>query len=84
MMTAGTSCGLTSQFGTPISGILFTLEITPSYYSVRNYWFAALSSVVAGMLIRICHNLFVATTNGAAHLPHGSALSLSLSLFVFF
>ena len=56
-MTSGTSCGMASHFGTPISGILFTLEITPSYYFIRNYWLAALSSVIGGMLARMFMNV---------------------------
>ena len=58
LMTSGTSCGMASHFGTPISGILFTLEITPSYYFIRNYWLAALSSVIGGMLARMFLNVF--------------------------
>ena len=56
-MTSGTSCGMASQFGTPLSGILFTLEITPSYYFIRNYWLAALSSVIGGMIVRMYLNV---------------------------
>ena len=61
MVIAGTSSGLASYFGTPISGIIFVLEIAPSYYSVRNYWFAALSSVLSAMLARFIYNMFVHT-----------------------
>ena len=57
LMTSGTSCGMASQFGTPLSGILFTLEITPSYYFIRNYWLAALSSVIGGMIVRMYLNV---------------------------
>lgn len=59
MLIAGTSCGLAAHFGTPVSGILFTLEIMPSYYSVRNYSFASLASIVSAMLSRLLFNTFV-------------------------
>ena len=56
LMTAGTSCGITAHFGTPIAGILFTIEITPTYYSTGNYWFATLSSVVSAYTTRFITN----------------------------
>ena len=56
LMTAGTSCGITAHFGTPIAGILFTIEITPTYYSTGNYWFATLSSVIAAYTTRFITN----------------------------
>ena len=51
-LCAGTSCGISSHFGTPITGMLFTIEITPTHYSTKNYWFSALSSVTAALIMR--------------------------------
>lgn len=58
VLTAGTSCGISSHFGTPIAGMLFTVEITPSYYATRNYWFSGLSSIIASFLMRVLYNLY--------------------------
>lgn len=56
-LCAGASCGISSHFGTPITGMLFTIEMTPSYYSTQNYWFSALSSVTAAFIMRSITNL---------------------------
>ena len=56
-LCAGASCGISSHFGTPITGMLFTIEMTPSYYSTQNYWFSALSSVTAAFIMRCITNM---------------------------
>eukprot|EP00727_Mastigamoeba_balamuthi_P008348 m51a1_g4135 hypothetical protein (797) ;mRNA; r:199657-203052 len=57
LMLVGTACGISSHFGTPIGGMMFTLEVAATYYPVAVYWFAATASIVASVLSRIFYNL---------------------------
>jgi H+/Cl- antiporter ClcA len=73
--TAGTACGLSSHFGTPIAGLLFTVEVTPSYFNVRSYWLASLSSVLAALVFRVFYNLNIANTSNIFSPPFAGLIS---------
>jgi len=38
MLAAAVGAGVTATFGTPIGGVLFSIEVTSSYYMVANLW----------------------------------------------
>jgi len=38
MLAAAVGAGVTATFGTPIGGVLFSIEVTSSYYIVANLW----------------------------------------------
>lgn len=43
-------------FSTPIGGVLFAIEVTGAYFSIKNYWrsfFAAVIATITGRLIRV-------------------------------
>ena len=46
MLAAAVGCGVTSVFGTPIGGVLLSIELTSSYYMVSNLWKAFFCSIV--------------------------------------
>ena len=56
LLIAGASCGFAAHFGTPIAGILFGIEVTPTYYVTGNYWSSILASVVSGYTSRFLAN----------------------------
>lgn len=38
MLTASVAAGVTATFGAPIGGVLFSIEVTSTYYMVNNLW----------------------------------------------
>jgi len=38
MLAAAVGAGVTATFGTPIGGVLFSIEVTSSNYIVANLW----------------------------------------------
>jgi len=47
MLAAGSAVGIVSTFGTPIGGVVFSLEVTATYYMVRDLWKGFFASVCA-------------------------------------
>ena len=45
MLSASVAAGVTATFGAPIGGILFSIEVTSTYYMVSNLWRAFFCSV---------------------------------------
>ncbi|ELP84823.1 chloride channel type clc, putative [Entamoeba invadens IP1] len=58
MIAIAAGCGVSSNFGTIIGGLLFSVEVTAAYYPVRNYWFATFTSVISGLVFRTITNLY--------------------------
>ena len=46
MLSAACAGGLASVFGAPIGGVLFSIEVTSTYYPVTNYWTAFCCAMV--------------------------------------
>lgn len=38
MLTAAVASGVTATFGAPIGGVLFSIEVSSTYYMVSNLW----------------------------------------------
>lgn len=38
MLAASVAVGVTATFGAPIGGVLFSIEVTSTYYFVSNLW----------------------------------------------
>jgi chloride channel 2 len=53
MFAAAVGCGVTAVFGTPIGGVLLSIELTSSYYMVANLWKAFFCSIVTVIAFRI-------------------------------
>ena len=45
MLAASVAAGVTATFGAPIGGVLFSIEVTSTYYMVSNLWKAFFCSV---------------------------------------
>lgn len=52
VLSAACAVGVTATFGTPIGGVLFSIEVTTSYYVTSNYWRAFFASVVGVVVFR--------------------------------
>ena len=58
MLSTSASCGVSSNFGTAIGGLLFSVEVTSTYFTVRNYWFGTLCSVIAACTFKGIFNIY--------------------------
>ncbi|TYZ58990.1 hypothetical protein PybrP1_002142 [[Pythium] brassicae (nom. inval.)] len=77
VLAAACAVGVTATFGTPIGGVLFSIEVTTTYYVTSNYWRAFFSSVVAVVVFRVLDNLLTGNTGSLfttefAELPYKS------------
>jgi chloride channel 2 len=52
MLSAACAVGVSSAFGAPIGGVLFSVEATHSYYISEHYWPAFFCAVVAATFVR--------------------------------
>ena len=70
MLAASCACGIAANMGmqllygglkqfsgAPIGGVLFSIEVTSTYYPLRNYWYAYVTSIVGAFMYRILWNL---------------------------
>ncbi|KAE9335626.1 hypothetical protein PF008_g13407 [Phytophthora fragariae] len=64
VLAAACAVGVTATFGAPVGGVLFSIEVTTSYYVTSNYWRAFFSSVVGVVVFRGL-NSFLAGSYGS-------------------
>ncbi|ETV95009.1 hypothetical protein, variant 1 [Aphanomyces invadans] len=50
---AGVACGVTAVFGSPLGGVLFSIEVTSQYYAIKNLWQSVISSSVCVLTFQI-------------------------------
>jgi len=67
MLAAAVAAGVTAVFGTPVGAVLFSMEVTATYYMVSNLWRAFVAAVVCVFALEIINairddELFDATT----------------------
>jgi len=53
MVAASIAAGVAAAFGTPIGGVLFSIEVTSSFYMISNLWRGFFVSVVTVIGIKI-------------------------------
>merc|ERR1719210_1109315 len=53
MLAAACAVGVACCFGSPIGGVLFSIEVTSVYFAVRNYWRGFFAAVIAGIVFRL-------------------------------
>uniref|UniRef100_A0A8C1GFR0 Chloride channel K n=1 Tax=Cyprinus carpio TaxID=7962 RepID=A0A8C1GFR0_CYPCA len=57
MLVVASAVGVASCFGAPVSGVLFSIEVMGTHYSVRNYcpcFFAAACGAITFRLLSVC------------------------------
>ncbi len=52
MLAAACAVGVACCFGSPIGGVLFSIEVTSVYFAVRNYWRGFFAAVCGAMTFR--------------------------------
>ncbi|XP_032904247.1 chloride channel protein ClC-Kb-like [Amblyraja radiata] len=53
MLVAAAAVGVASCFGAPISGVLFSVEVTSSHFAVRNYWRGFFAATCGAFMFRL-------------------------------
>ena len=53
LLFVAVATGLSTSFRTPVGGVLFSIEVTASYYHIQNYWRSFVASVSGGLLTRL-------------------------------
>ena len=56
MLAASVAAGIGANLGAPIGAVLFSIEVTSTYYPLRNYWHAYLSSIIGAITMRFFWN----------------------------
>eukprot|EP00211_Chloroparvula_japonica_P003759 CAMPEP_0119146742 /NCGR_PEP_ID=MMETSP1310-20130426/39347_1 /TAXON_ID=464262 /ORGANISM="Genus nov. species nov., Strain RCC2339" /LENGTH=754 /DNA_ID=CAMNT_0007138655 /DNA_START=126 /DNA_END=2386 /DNA_ORIENTATION=- len=57
LLSAACAAGVASSFGTPIGGVLFSMECTATYYLVENFWQATALTCWTLLLINVWGSL---------------------------
>ncbi|KAM8927525.1 chloride channel protein ClC-Kb-like isoform 2-T2 [Pelodytes ibericus] len=53
MLVAGAAVGVSTVFGAPISGVLFSVEVMSSHFAVRNYWRGFFAATCGAFMFRV-------------------------------
>ncbi|XP_061163560.1 chloride channel protein 2-like isoform X3 [Saccostrea echinata] len=53
MLAAACAVGVAATFAAPIGGVLFSIEVTATYFAVRNYWRGFFSAVCGAVTLRM-------------------------------
>ena len=53
ILASACAVGVASNFSSPIGGVLFSIEVTATYYTISNYWKSFVSTIGAAMLALI-------------------------------
>jgi len=53
MLAVGCAVGVSSNFGAPIGGVLFSIEVTATYFYIPLYWKCFFTSTVAAIIARL-------------------------------
>ncbi|CAH1772897.1 unnamed protein product [Owenia fusiformis] len=53
MLSAAAAVGVACTFAAPIGGVLFSIEVTATYFAVRNYWRGFFAAVCGAVMFRL-------------------------------
>lgn len=53
VLAAAVAAGVSATFGAPVGGVLFSIEVTASYYSIEHLWKAMFTSVCGALVFRV-------------------------------
>ncbi|XP_039619662.1 chloride channel protein 2 isoform X2 [Polypterus senegalus] len=53
ILTVGCAVGVGCCFGTPLGGVLFSIEVTSTYFAVRNYWRGFFAATFSAFIFRV-------------------------------
>lgn len=67
MLAVACAVGMAGSRGAIVSGILFSIEVTSTYYPIRNYWNSFIAAFVSGLSYRIMWNSFIGKRMSIPH-----------------
>ena len=79
-LAAAVAAGIASVFGSPIGAVLFSIEVTATYYIVSNMWRAAFCTIWCTIGYQL---LMTAKINDGILNTHFSTLEITPELFIF-
>ncbi|XP_053540273.1 chloride channel protein 1a isoform X3 [Ictalurus punctatus] len=53
ILTVGCAVGVGCCFGTPLGGVLFSIEVTSTFFAVRNYWRGYFAATFSAFIFRV-------------------------------
>uniref|UniRef100_UPI00358F5B4B chloride channel protein 2-like isoform X2 n=1 Tax=Myxine glutinosa TaxID=7769 RepID=UPI00358F5B4B len=53
MLSAACAVGVGCSFAAPVGGVLFSIEVTSTYFAVRNYWRGFFAATISAFIFRI-------------------------------
>ena len=53
VLAAGCAAGVSATFGAPVGGVLFSIEVTSTYYSISHLWKAMFTAVCGALLFHM-------------------------------
>jgi len=53
MLVAAIAVGVTATFGTPIAGVLFSIELSTTVYNLQNLWKVFYSAIISVAIFKI-------------------------------
>ena len=53
VLAAACAAGVSATFGAPVGGVLFSIEVTSTFYSISHLWKAMFTSVCGALLFRV-------------------------------
>jgi len=53
VLAAGCAAGVSATFGAPVGGVLFSIEVTSTYYSISHLWKAMFTAVCGSLLFHV-------------------------------
>ena len=56
VLAAACAAGVSATFGAPVGGVLFSIEVTSSSYSIQHLWKAMFTSVCGALVFRLSRN----------------------------
>eukprot|EP00914_Ancora_sagittata_P032353 GHVO01065497.1.p1 GENE.GHVO01065497.1~~GHVO01065497.1.p1 ORF type:complete len:168 (+),score=32.44 GHVO01065497.1:2-505(+) len=69
MLAVAVAAGVTATFGAPMGGVLFSIEVTATYFMVRSLWKAFVTSAVCVITFKLLHSLQSVELFGSTNLP---------------
>ena len=76
MLAIGAAVGVSSNFGAPIGGVLFSIEVTAAYFVVPLYWKCFFTAVTGAVVARVLYSWWHLDPNNANR-PHAAKIGLT-------
>jgi chloride channel 2 len=81
LLAAACALGVSSNFAAPIGGVLFSIEVTSTYFAVRNYWRGFFAAVIGAFLFRLFAYWFTAEATITALFKTSFAIEIPFNVY---